>query len=375
MYHFTPFKQRVFYRCSWVVSHLILPQRSMKLSVKVGVKVLVAALLSLAAGGGVWYACQPRLVCAAPSVVRESIRIKKDQTFFEHAYVLRNKSFRTITIDGVKSSCTCQSVEIPAPVIPPFGKGVIIARFDVARNSAGMRSAEALVFANKRPLPVLRLRMTYSFELGVWAYPELVDLRRVVIGKPVTFTIHVRQAKAEGRPAHAVRSVDADGVSFEVHPVREGLSTDGAASGDATLLEQTVVGRFSNDFEAGYHDKTVTIQTGHPDYPVLTVPVRWESVAGLGFSPAVLHFGVMGPASAAVRSTTLIAESGSLGVRRAEVSGGGFRLEARRQIVSNRVEFAIRADAGAAPGIRRGRLEVETEDGKSCRAELIAIVE
>ena len=350
-------------------------QRNMKLFVKVGVKVLVAALLSLAAGGAVWYACKPRLVCDEPYVVRESISIKKDQTFFEHTYILRNRSLRTIKLDSVKSSCTCQSVEVPDPVIPPFGEGKITARFKVARNAVGVRHAEALVFAAKRSAPMLRLQMTYSFELGVWAYPEQIDLGRIVIDKPVAFTIHVRQAKAEGRQAHAVRSVDAEGISFEIHPIREGLSTDGAVSGNATLLEQTVSGRFSNDFKAGYHDKTVTIQTDHPDYPVLTVPVRWESVVELSFTPTVLHFGIMAPASAATRSTTLIAESGPLQVRRAEVSGDGFRLESQKQIASNRVEFVVGTDAGTVPGIRKGRLTVETEDGKSCRSELMAIVE
>lgn len=338
-------------------------------------KVFVAGNLALAAGGAVWYACKPRLVCDEPYVVRESISIKKDQTFFEHTYILRNRSLRTIKLDSVKSSCACQSVTVPDPVIPPFGEGMITARFAVARNAAGARHAESLVFANKRPLPVLRLKMTYSFELGVWAYPELVDLGRVVIGKPVEFTIHVRQAKAEGRPAHAVRSVAADGVSFEVLPVRSGLSPEDAASDNAALLDQKIIGRFANDFKAGYHDKAVTLRTDHPDYPVLTVPVRWESVAELDFTPTVLHFGVMEQASSASRGITLIAESEPLKIRQVAVSGDGFRLESQKQIASNRVEFVVGTDAGAVPGIRKGRLAVETEDGKSCRSALIAIVE
>jgi len=347
----------------------------MKLSVKTGVKVLVVAILSLAAGGTVWYECQPRLVCVEPSVVREAIPIKRDQTFFEHTYIVHNRSLRTVILDGVKSSCACQSVEVPDPVIPPFGEGKITARFNVARNAAGARHAESLVFANKRSLPVLRLKMTYSFELGVWAYPEQIELGRVVSGKPVEFMIHVRQAKAEGRPAHAVRSVAADGVSFEVLPVRSGLSPEDAASDNAALLGQKIIGRFANDFKAGYHDKAVTLRTDHPDYPVLTVPVRWESVAELDFTPTVLHFGVMEQASSASRGITLIAESEPLKIRQVAVSGDGFRLESQKQIASNRVEFVVGTDAGAVPGIRKGRLTVETEDGKACRAELIAIVE
>jgi hypothetical protein len=315
------------------------------------IKLGVATILFLAAGGGVWYACQPRLVCDEPSVVREAIPIKKNQTFFEHTYRIYNRSLRTITLDGVKSSCACQSVEVPNPVIPPFGEGKIVARFKIARNAAGVRHAESLVFADKRPDPVLRLQMTFSFELGVWIYPEQIDLGRVVRGKPVEFTIHVRQAKVDGRKAHAVRSVDADGISFEIQSVREGLPSEDAASDNADLLDQKIIGRFSNDFKAGYHDKTVTIRTDHTDYPVITVPVRWESVVELNFTPTVLHFGVMGTASASSRTVTLISESEPLLVRQAAVSGDGFRLESRNQTATNRVEFVIGANAGTGPGV------------------------
>lgn len=335
----------------------------------------VAAILFLAAGGSVWYACQPRLVCDEPSVVRKAISIKKDQTFFEHTYIVRNKSFRTVALEGVKSSCACQSVTVPDPVISPFGEGKITARFKVARNAAGTRHAESLVFANKRPAPVLRLRMSYSFELGVWAYPEQIDLGRVVVGKPVEFAIHFRQAKVDGRKPHALRSVDADGISFEVHPVREGLSTEDAASDNAKLLDQLVVGHFSNDFKAGYHDKAVTLRTEHPDYPVLTVPVRWESLAELNFTPTTLHFGVMEPASSASRGITLIEESEPLNIRHAAVSGDGFRLESQNQIASNSVEFLVNASARTVPGVYRGRLAVELSDGKTCQCELMFVVE
>jgi len=363
----------------------------MKLSVKTGVKVLVVAILSLAAGGTVWYECQPRLVCVEPSVVREAIPIKRDQTFFEHTYIVHNRSLRTVILDGVKSSCACQSVEVPDPVIPPFGEGKITARFNVARNAAGARHAESLVFANKRSLPVLRLKMTYSFELGVWAYPEQIELGRVVSGKPVEFEILVRQAKAaegnaeifsrgdaearRGEAGHGaedaagsrihIGGVEGKGMTFEVQDARD----------NDALTEQKITGRFVNQAGAGYHEQAVVIKTDHPDYPVLTVPVRWESVAELNFTPTVLHFGVMGTASASSRTVTLIAESGPLHVRRAEVSGDGFRLEARNQTATNRVEFLIGANAGTVPGVYKGRLTVETEDGKACRAELIAIVE
>jgi hypothetical protein len=185
----------------------------------------------------------------------------------------------------------------------------------------------------------------------VWAYPEQIDLVRIVVGKPVEFTIHVLQAKVDGRTAHALRSVDADGISFEINPVRDGLPPEDAVSDNSALLDQTVIGRFSNVFKAGYHDKTVTLRTDHPDYPVITVPVRWESVAELNFTPTILHFGVMEPASTASRGITLIAESDPLKIRQAAVSGDGFRLEALNQTASNRVEFLIKASARTVPGV------------------------
>lgn len=146
------------------------------------IKIVVATIVAVATSGGVWYAWQPRLVCDEPVVVRKAMPIAKEQRFFEHTYLLRNRSFKKMKLDSVKSSCTCQSLEVSNSVIPPWGTCKIIARFNVERNVAGLRHAETLVFANQRPYPILRLQMQYSFELGMWLYPEQVELGRIVIG-------------------------------------------------------------------------------------------------------------------------------------------------------------------------------------------------
>jgi len=338
------------------------------------IKGCVAVILSLAAGGVVWYAYQPRLVCSASSVVRDAIPIKKDQTFFEHTYTVQNRSLQTVTIDGVKASCKCQGVTFDR-VIPPRAEGKITARFAVARNAAGEQHADFFVFANKRPDPVLRLQMAYSFELGVWAYPAQINLGRVVSGKPVEFVIHVRQEKGTKRKKTEVQSAEVEGILFEVLPVQDYASPKDATSDDAVLSEQKIIGRFANDFKAGYHDRVVSIRTDHPEYPLLSVPVRWESVAELNFTPTTLHFGFMETAAKASRSLTLISESEPIHVLQVDVSGDGFRLEKQIQIATNRVEFLIGASAGTVPGVYKGQLTVKLSNGKACHAGLLFIKE
>lgn len=338
------------------------------------IKVCVAGILSLAAGGIVWSAYQPRLVCSESSVVRKAIPLIKDQTFFEYTYTVQNNNLQTVTIDGVKSSCNCLSVTSDH-VIPPRTEGRITARFAVVRNVAGERHADFFVFANKRPDPLLRLQMTYSFELGVWAYPDQIDLGRVVSGKFVEFVIHVRQEKVVKRKTSGVQSVEAEGIAFEVLPVQDKSSPKTATADDAVLSEQRIIGKFANNFKVGYYDRVVSIRTDHPEYPLLTVPVRWESVAELNFTPTTLHFGFMETAAKASRSVTLISESESIRVLQAEVSGDGFRLEAQNQIATNKVEFLIGASAGTVPGVYKGQLTVKLSNGKACHAGLLFIRE
>ena len=338
------------------------------------IKGCVAVILSLAAGGIVWHAYQPRLVCSESSVVRDAIPIKKDQTFFEHTYTVQNRSLQTVIIDGVKASCKCQGVTFDR-VIPPRAEVKITARFAVARNAAGEQHADFFVFANKRPDPLLRLQMLYSFELGVWAYPAQINLGRVVSGKPVEFAIHVRQEKGTKRKRSAVQSVEAEGLSFQVLPVQDKSSPKTATSNEAVLVEQKIIGKFENDFKAGYYERVVSIRTDHPDYPLLTIPVRWESVAELNFTPTTLHFGFMETAAKASRTITLISESEPLRVLQAEVSGDGFRLETQNQMATNRVEFVIGASSGTVPGVYKGQLTVKLSNGKECHAGLLFIRE
>lgn len=338
------------------------------------IKGCVAVILSLAAGGVVWYAYQPRLVCIASSVVRDAIPIKNNQTFFEHTYTVQNKSLQTVTIDRVKSSCNCGSVTFDR-VIPPRAEGKIRARFTVERNVVGERQADFFVLANKRPDPLLRLQMTYSFELGVWTYPKQIDLGRVVSGKPIEFVIHVRQEKGTKRKRSAVQSVEAEGISFTVLPVQDYASPKDAKSYNAALLEQKITGRFANDSKAGYHDRVVSIHTDHPEYPLLNIPVRWESVAELNFTPTTLHFGFIEAATKASRAVTLISESEPIRVLQAEVFGDGFRLETQNQISTNRVEFLIGVSAGTVSGVYKGQLTVKLSNGKECHAGLLFIIE
>jgi len=380
------------------------------------IKVSVAIVLSLAVGGFIYYAYQPRLVCKEAAVTRDAIPIERDQTTFEHIYKIRNTSLQTITIDGIKASCNCQSVTITNRVISPRSEGEVRAVFAVARNAAGERHADFLIFANKLEKPVLRLTMSYSFELGVWAYPEQINLGRVVSGKPVEFTINVRQGKIPRRAASSAQSVVAEGVAFEVLPVQDESPRKSTASDDqkrlpslpsaredarpplrlgedalplqgeisrestssednSSLLNQKIIGKFTNDFKAGYHAKEVVIHTDHPDYPLITVPVRWESVNELNFSPTTLHFGFMETSAKSSRTITLIAESEPISVRHAEVSGDGFRLESHNQTASNRVAFVIEVTAGTAPGLHRGQLNVKLSNDKDCQAGLMVIVE
>ena len=338
------------------------------------IKVGVATVLSLLIGWCLYYSNQPMLTCRAPFVVRDAIPVKKDQAVFEHTYTIYNRSLQTVTIDDVKASCNCQSVTSDR-VIPPRSKGEVKATFAVARNMVGETHAEFLVFANKLGKPILRLQMTYSFELGVWSYPEQIDLGRVVNGNPVEFEISVRQEKVAKRSPALVQSIDAEDIFFDVLPIEDEPSSKNTQSGGATLLSQKIIGRFTNDFKVGYHDRVVSIHVGHPDYPLLAVPVRWESVAEQNFSPSTLHFGFMEAASKSSRTITLISEADPLHVQHATVSGDGFRLESQNQIASNRVAFVIEASTGTAPGLYKGQLTVRLATGKDCQAGLMTIVE
>ena len=338
------------------------------------IKGCVAVILSLAAGGIICYAYQPKLVCGASAVVRDAIPIKKDQTFFEHTFTVQNRSIQTVTIDSVKSSCNCRSVTFDR-VIPPRAEGKIRARFAVERNLVGECHADFFVFANKRPDPVLHLKMSYSFELGIWAYPDQIDLGRVGSGKPIEFVIHVRQEKDTKRKRSTVQSLEAEGIFFEVLPVQDKSSPKTATSNEAVLVEQKIIGKFENVFKAGYHDRVVSIHTDHPEYPLLSIPVRWESVAELNFTPTTLHFGFMETAAKASRAVTLISESEPIGVLQAEVSSDVFRLEAQNQIATNKVEFLIGASAGTVPGVYKGQLTVKLSNGKTCHAGLLFIRE
>ena len=335
------------------------------------IKVCVAVLLTLAIGGYIWYAYQPRLVCKESSVVRDAIPIARDQTTFEHIYTVHNKSLQTITIDDIKSSCNCQSVTFDR-VIPPRSTGEVKATFAVARNAVGRIRADFLVLANTNKLdkPLLHLQMTYSFELGVWAHPAQINLGRVVSGKSAEFTINVRQEKVEGRKAWQVESVETEGIAFEVLPVQDELSSE-----NASLLSQKVIGRFTNDFSTGFYGRDVSVHVDHPDYPLLRIPVRWESVAELSFAPTTLHFWIMEAGSKTSRAITLISASEQLNVQHAEVSGEGFRLESRSQIAPNRVQFMIEAHAGTAAGVSKGQLKVTLPDGTEHQAGLLFIVE
>lgn len=365
-------------------------------------KVLVAVLLAGSVGGGIYWAYLPRLTCPTPAVVRDAIAITNNQTVFEYTYTVRNPSLQTIAVDGVKGSCNCLRVDYDR-VIPPRGTGQVKAFFKVVRNMVGRRLADFVIFANQRPTPLLRLQMTYSFELGMWMYPEQIDLGRVVMGQPVTFTLNVRQEGMEGRTRKDVVSVTGEGIAFEVMPFDATPAGKDVPAGEGILVNQRVVGTLTNTTTKGYHHREVRIQTSHPDYPTLIVPVRWESVSNLNFTPSTVHFGFMEAGAKAQRSITLIAESGEVQVLQAAVSGDGFRLESQRQVFTNRVAFAVEAKVGVAgrnamecagneqemagllsgdatrtsalPGVRKGKLKVELVTGETCEAGLLFVVE
>lgn len=171
-------------------------------------------------------------------------------------FTIRNQGDKLLEITNVKTSCGCTAASLDESILQPDESAPLVVTFSLQARS-GPQNKSVTVFSNDPQAPVSRLVLRGKVVKGPSWTPRSIFFGRIRSGDTVT-----RKADLSGfSEPPAVQGVTVDSNSFQAKWVPE-------SGKEGHLQVQT-----NPPLEVGSHRARVEVETDHPDYPVMPLPV------------------------------------------------------------------------------------------------------
>lgn len=188
----------------------------------------------------------------------------------EHTFVLKNTGELPLVISDVRKTCGCTVARINNKVVPPAGETEVTVKL-LLKGRKGKQQKAIIVMSNDPDTPQLRLYMKGVAESVADISPERLFFRGVNSAAATEKTIDIRF-----KPEYPV-SITSLGTSSEQFTASQEVVEDGK------LYHLTVRARPQS--AVGRYEDTLVIKTDNQEFPILEVPLIFDVVGDLAFSP------------------------------------------------------------------------------------------
>lgn len=197
----------------------------------------------------------PKIVCPEKEY---DFGEKANNQDVEHTYVVRNEGNLTLEIKSVRASCGCTAVNLSENMVPPGGEAKINAKLNL-RGRTGQQFKNITVECNDPATPtvVLVLKGNAVAELAV--NPAQIFFGRLQADTAITGAVEIVSQGTNGLHLTGIKP-DQPAYGAVVETVEEGKHYRVLISSRPPLAPGELRGG-------------VVIQTDHPNYPSLYVPV------------------------------------------------------------------------------------------------------
>jgi hypothetical protein len=216
----------------------------------------------------------PQLFCAEPVY---NFGTMSDQKTVAHTFILENRGDAELMLLSVRTTCGCTTAEFSQKTIPPGGKAELRTEF-VLKGRRGEETKKAYVRTNDPKKPTMGFTLTGVVQRTFSLEPPKLTFRPKSRDKEDQWTAQVDLAIEHDTPWQITKLVPSDPVFFTVRIVKQ---QDNEAQLQVTLDKDFFIAENSAK-------GSLTIHTTHPEYHVLSLPIRVYAPAVVRIIPSSL---------------------------------------------------------------------------------------
>lgn len=288
----------------------------------------------------------PRPVMEVSELKHDFGSIEPDQVL-EHTFPIKNVGDATLTIDGLRSSCGCVTLEMSSLEIPPEGSADLVAELDPQHYGGPSPNISAYVYANdpEREITVFNVVAEITPEFVI--EPATLDFGTVVKGSESSRSFRLRQT---WREPVKIASLDTspEGIGAFYSEVTGSDESDPASA----KVEYEVAVRLGPEVPAGNLAGYVNVRTNIKRRPVVRVPIKAFVRGGVSTVPKLFLFA--GRNSDQSLGSIDIYADGPFGVTEIVSDVDGIEWETKPGGRRSMHSVVAKLEPGAQPGDRSG---------------------
>lgn len=191
----------------------------------------------------------------------------------DHTFVIRNEGDSTLEITNIRSSCGCTVGNVTSRSVAPGETSSITASYNL-RGRQGRQRSTLTIETNDPNQRVLRLTMMGEAIRELQVRPQNVIFGQLMAGQ------------------NAEREVEIIGMASQPFDIHDAAIT--AAGMEIERIDELTPYHYRIGLSAtmegrpGHQQGSIQLQTSHPSFPLLTIPVSAELVGALAVAPEAI---------------------------------------------------------------------------------------
>ncbi|MBZ0110988.1 MAG: DUF1573 domain-containing protein [Thermoanaerobaculia bacterium] len=309
-----------------------------------------ALVLSVSSQG--WAQAEPKAV--VPEPVFDAGTVVKGKVV-SHTFEIENKGAAPLEIREVRPACGCTVAKYDA-TITPGGTGKITAEVST-EDFRGPVAKYVTVFTNDRETPRFRLTIRADIRPTIDILPGYGRYLHVQGTDPKVQTQTLWST--DGTKLEVVSSRS----SLPFLAVEHHLATPEERVAEGPDRQWVVTGTLASDAPEGALTGTITIETNHPDFKTLEVPLGGYVRPQVLTTPAKLDFGTF-PAHQPRKASVLVTNyaMGPLAITSVETDIEGLEATVEEQLEGRKFAIHLNLESKANPGPIKGNLTIHTDN-------------
>jgi len=197
----------------------------------------------------------------------------------EHRFFFDNNSSQTIHVRSVRTSCGCTTPSVETEVVPPGGRGSILAKFNTGTHT-GARSATLTVTFDKPTFSEIQLHVKGYIRSDVVFQPGEASFGNMMQGDSKSIEVVVDYA---GKPSWQINEVTTNDAFVSVVPTE--------TSRQNSRIRYSLAISITGEAPAGPFESEIVVRTN--DRNLTTIPLRLIAniIPEISVTPKTLSFG------------------------------------------------------------------------------------
>lgn len=297
-------------------------------------------------------------VPGAPRPVMEIAELKHDfgtiepDQVLEHKFPIKNVGDAALTIDGLRSSCGCVTLEMSSLEIPPGGAADLVAQINAEHYGGPSPNISAYVYANDPEHEITVFNVVAEITPEFVIEPETLDFGTVVKGSESSRSFRLRQTWRE-----PVKIASLDTSPEGIGAFYSEVAGSGEGDPGSAKVEYEVEVRIGPDAPAGNLAGYVNVHTNIKRRPVVRIPIKGFVRGGVSTIPKLFLFAAR-ESDQDLGSIDIYAD-GPFGVTEIISDVDGIVWETRSQGRRAMHSVVAKLEPGAQPGDRSGSVTIK----------------